>query len=116
MFFFRSLSNGSPALASSLTAYFNFGALFLLFRKRYGRLGARGLAASLAKMAVCAVAMAVISYYALAGLRISRSAAHLVTQAGLLAAVILVSAAVYFGLAWLLRCEELREFLLLAAA
>ncbi|MFZ0980462.1 MAG: murein biosynthesis integral membrane protein MurJ [Candidatus Acidiferrales bacterium] len=108
-FFYRSLSNGSPALASSLTAYFNFTALFLLFRKRYGRLGASGLAASLVKIGVCAVAMAFISYYGLQAAHFS-SAAHLVTQVGLLATVILVSTAVYFGLAWLLRCEELREF------
>jgi len=109
LFFYRSLSNGSPALASSLTAYFNFGALFLLFRKRYGRLGASGLAASLTKIAACAVAMAFISYYGLQAAHFA-SAAHLVTQVALLAAVILVSTAVYFGLAWLLRCEELREF------
>jgi putative peptidoglycan lipid II flippase len=109
LFFYRSLSNGSPALASSLTAYFNFGALFLLFRKRYGRLGASGLAASLVKIAVCAVAMAFISYYGLQAAHFS-SAAHLVTNVALLGALILVSTAVYFGLAWLLRCEELREF------
>ena len=109
LFFYRSLSNGSPALASSLTAYFNFGALFLLFRKRYGRLGASGLAASLVKIGVCAVAMAFISYYGLRAAHFS-SAGHLMTQVALLAGVILVSTAVYFGLAWLLRCEELREF------
>ena len=109
LFFYRSLSNGSPALASSLTAYFNFTALFLLFRKRYGRLGTSGLAASLVKIGVCAVAMAFISYYGMQAAHFS-SSAHLVTQIGLLAAVILVSTAVYFGLAWLLRCGELREF------
>jgi putative peptidoglycan lipid II flippase len=109
LFFYRSLSNGSPALASSLAAYFNFGALFLLFRKRYGPLGASGLVASLIKIAVCAVAMAAVSYF---GLRIAgfSSAGHLLTQAALLVAVILASTAVYFGLAWMLRCEELREF------
>jgi hypothetical protein len=40
-------------------------------------------------------------------------AQHLLAQAGMLAAIILGSVAVYFGLAWLLRCEELSEFLLL---
>ncbi len=109
LFFYRSLSNGSPALASSLTAYFNFGALFLLFRRRYGRLGAKGLSASLIKIAVCAVAMAFISYYGMQMVHFS-TAGHLLTQAALLVAVVLVSTAVYFGLAWLLRCEELREF------
>ena len=43
LFLFRALSNGSPALASSLTAYFNFVALYFLFRKRHGRLNGRVL-------------------------------------------------------------------------
>ena len=34
-------------------------------------------------------------------------------SAGLLGATILISTAVYFGLAWMLRCEELSEFFLL---
>jgi len=38
---------------------------------------------------------------------------RVVSQAGLLAAMILGSTAVYFGLAWLLRCEELPELFLL---
>jgi putative peptidoglycan lipid II flippase len=108
-FFYRSLSNGGPALASSLAAYFNFGALFLLFRKRYGPLGASGLIGSFIKITVCAVAMAAISYFGLRVVGFS-SPGHLLTQAALLVAVILASTAAYFGLAWLLRCEELREF------
>jgi putative peptidoglycan lipid II flippase len=111
LFLFRYLSNGSPALASSLSAYFNFVLLFVIFRKRYGRLGARGVAGSISKMVVCAVAMAAALY---AALRFSNfGVRHLLAQTGLLAAIILVSVTVYFGLAWLLRCEELSEFLLL---
>jgi putative peptidoglycan lipid II flippase len=111
LFLFRYLSNGSPALASSLSAYFNFVLLFVIFRKRYGRLGARGVAGSISKMVVCALAMAAASY---AALRFSNfGVRHLLAQTGLLAAIILVSVTVYFGLAWLLRCEELSEFLLL---
>jgi putative peptidoglycan lipid II flippase len=112
LLFFRVLSNGSPALASSLTAYFNFGVLFLIFRRRHGSLGGRGLAASLAKISTCATAMAGVSY---GTLRLSHfvAARHLVEQAGLLAGMILVSTATYFGLARLLRCEELSDFFLL---
>ena len=58
--FGRFLWNASPALASSLAAYFNFAALFLVFRGRYGALGARAILGSLAKMAACAVAMAAV--------------------------------------------------------
>lgn len=112
LFFFRTLSNGSPALASTLAAYFNFGALFLLFRKRYGRLGARRLTGALAKMAACAVGMGAVCYEAL---RLSdfADAHHLLQQVGLLAAMIAISVGAYFGLARLLRCEELGEFWLL---
>lgn len=112
LFFFRTLSNGSPALASSLAAYFNFGALFFMFRKRYGPLGARQLIGSLAKMGVCAAAMAAVSYGALRVWHFA-SARHLLEQAGLLATMIAASAAAYFALAWLLRCEELSEFFFL---
>lgn len=110
LFFYRALSNGSPALASSLAAYFNFGALFLVFRRRYGRLGARRVFGALAKMGVCTAAMAGVSYSCLQVWHFS-SAPHLLEQAALLAAVIVGSMAAYFALAWLLRCEELSEFL-----
>jgi putative peptidoglycan lipid II flippase len=112
LFFVRSLSNAGPALASSLAAYFNFGALLFLFRKRHGSLGLRGAAPSFAKMGVCAVAMALVP---VAVLRWSffLTAGHLLQRALLLAAVILASAAVYFGIARLLKCGELSEFWLL---
>jgi putative peptidoglycan lipid II flippase len=109
-FFFRYFLNGSPALASTIAAYFNFSALFLIFRKRHGTLGSRGLVAAIAKMAVCAGAMAISCYLALkfSGFAGSKYFLH---QAGLLAALILGSTAIYFGLARLLRCEELSELL-----
>jgi putative peptidoglycan lipid II flippase len=112
IFFLKYLSNGSPALASSLAAYFNFVLLFAIFRKRHGRLGARGLAASLSKMGTCAVAMAAVCYGALVMSRFA-TASDFLRQAALLIGIIVVSVGVYFGLAWLLRCEELSEFFLL---
>jgi putative peptidoglycan lipid II flippase len=75
LFAFRYLSNGSPALASSLAAYFDFALLFFFFRKRYGSLGFRGVAASLGKMGLCAVAMAAITYAVRCTLSISRECA-----------------------------------------
>ncbi|MGB0036796.1 MAG: murein biosynthesis integral membrane protein MurJ [Candidatus Acidiferrales bacterium] len=111
-FFFRYLSNGSPALASSLAAYFNFTMLFVIFRRRFGLLGGRKIAGSLAKMSVCAAAMAAVS---VAALNFSGFAGmpSFMSQLGSLVAVITVSAAVYFGVAWILRCEELSELFLL---
>jgi putative peptidoglycan lipid II flippase len=108
-FFLKYLSNGSPALASSVAAYFNFVFLFAIFRKRYGRLGARGLAASLSKMGICAAAMAAVCYSALKMTHFA-GVSDFLRQAATLAAVIAVSTGVYFGLAWLLHCEELEEF------
>ena len=112
LFFLKYLSNGSPALASSLAAYFNFVLLFGIFRKRHGRLGARGLAASLSKMGACAGAMAVVCYGALRFTHFS-GVSYFLGQAAILAGIIAVSTGIYFGLAWLLRCEELSEFFLL---
>jgi putative peptidoglycan lipid II flippase len=112
LFFLRYFSNGSPPLASSIAAYFNFVALFLIFRRRYGTLASPGLIAAMCKMGFCAAAMAVACYV---GLRVSGFAAaqHLLHQAGLLAAMIFASMAIYLGLARVLRCEELSELLLL---
>jgi putative peptidoglycan lipid II flippase len=112
LLFFRTLSNAGPALASALAAYFNFGALLLLFRKRHGRLGLRGVTTSFTKMAICAVAMAFVPIMVLHW-PYFLAARHVLEEAGLLAAVILTSTAVYFAVAWLLRCEELSEFWLL---
>ena len=110
--FSRYLWNASPALASSLAAYFNFALLFYIFRGRYGAMGARGIISSVSKMAICAAVMAGACFGAL---RYSDFAnmGHVLSQAGLLAAMILGSIAVYFGLAWILRCEELPELFLM---
>jgi len=109
-FFFRYFLNGSPALASTIAAYFNFTALFVIFRKRHGALGSRGIVAAVGKMTLCALAMAVACY---AALRFSGFAAsqRFLSQVSLLAAMILGSTTIYFGLARLLHCEELSELL-----
>jgi putative peptidoglycan lipid II flippase len=109
---YRFLSNGGPALASSLAAYFNFAMLFFVFRGRFGKLDVPGFLASFAKIAVSTLAMAAVSFESL---RLSNfeSFRHFVSQAGLLVLLIAVPTGVYFGAAWVLRCEELSEFLLL---
>lgn len=110
--FGRFLWNSSPALASSLAAYFYFGALFWIFRGRYGKLGTRTILGSLAKSVACALAMAAACS---ATLKYSHFAnvEHLLARAALLFGMIAASAAIYFGLAWLLRCQELPELFLL---
>jgi putative peptidoglycan lipid II flippase len=110
--FGRYLWNASPALASSLAAYFNFGVLFLVFRGRYGRLGASAIFNSLGKMALCAVAMSAVCFVAVKYSHLA-TAEHFLTKAAWLTGIIVVSAGIYFGLAWALRCEELPELFLL---
>jgi peptidoglycan biosynthesis protein MviN/MurJ (putative lipid II flippase) len=110
--FGRFLWNASPALASTLAAYFYFAVLFWVFRGRYGTLGTRAILGSLAKMIACASAMAAVCF---AALKYSHFATveHVLARAALLFAMIAASTAIYFGVAWLLRCEELPELFLL---
>jgi putative peptidoglycan lipid II flippase len=110
--FGRYLWNASPALASSLAAYFNFAALFVIFRGRYGSLGAAAICNALGKMALCAVAMSAVCF---AAVKFSHLATlqHFLAKAAWLTGIIVVSVGIYFGLAWALRCEELPELFLL---
>ena len=110
--FGRALLNGSPALASAASAYMNFGLLFWLFRRRYGRLGMRRVTAALARMAASAAVMATVCWVAMRRLPFAMNG-HLLAQAGWLAVVIAACVGVYFSLAWALRCEELGDFFLL---
>ncbi|HXA56672.1 MAG TPA: murein biosynthesis integral membrane protein MurJ [Candidatus Acidoferrum sp.] len=111
--FYRTLSNGSPALASSICAYLNFGTLFFIFHQRHGNLGTRGILRSLAKTATCAFAMAAVALGSRIFWHHRADALHVAEKAGLLCLIILAAVAAYLGLARLLRCEELDEFLLL---
>jgi len=110
--FGRYLWNASPALASSLAAYFNFAALFLIILRRYGSLGATAIFSSLGKMVLCAAAMSVACF---AALKYSHLATleHFLAKAAWLIAIIAISSGIYFALARALRCEELPELFLL---
>jgi putative peptidoglycan lipid II flippase len=107
-FLFSKLYNGSPPLASSLSAYFSFFVLFWLFRGRLGRLGTRALLGSLGKVLACsavmgAVCYAMLRFAGLAGIR------FFLGHAVMLAATIAAGLLVYLGLARLLRCQEIDE-------
>ena len=110
--FGRYLWNASPALASSLAAYFNFAELFVIFRGRYGRLGSAAIFNALGKMALCAVAMSAVCF---AAVKFSHLATlqHFLAKAAWLIGIMVVSVGIYFALAWALRCEELPELFLL---
>jgi putative peptidoglycan lipid II flippase len=106
--FFSTLLNGSPALATSLSAYFNFFLLFWLFRQRQGRLGTRALLSSLAKILACSAAMALVCYAMMiwSGFADYQT---LLPRIAMLGAMIGAGALVYLGLARLLRCAEMDE-------
>ncbi len=107
-YFFAKLKNGGPALASALAGYFNVFALFVIFRLRFGSLGTREIAASLAKIAVCAAAMGVVCWGAL---RYSQfdSIAHFFPRLVVFVALIASATLTYLGLAWVMRCAEISE-------
>jgi peptidoglycan biosynthesis protein MviN/MurJ (putative lipid II flippase) len=108
-YFFSKLRNGGPALATALAGYFNVTILFILFRLRFGRLGTGDILISLGKIAVCSTGMGALCWTAL---RYSHFSAledflpRLVMFVALIAGAVLT----YLALAWVLRCDELREF------
>jgi putative peptidoglycan lipid II flippase len=113
LWLFRYLSNGGPALASSLAAYFNVSVLYMIFRRRFGRLGAPGTWKAIGKMAASAAVMGLLLAAAMRVLQFESGPQLLLRQAAWLVSIIGVSVAAYFGCARLLRCDELGELLLL---
>jgi putative peptidoglycan lipid II flippase len=107
-YFFAKLKNGGPALASALAGYFNVFTLFVIFRLRFGRLGTREIAASLAKIAVCAGAMGVVCW---AALRYSQfdNIEHFLPRLLVFIALIGGATLTFLGLAWAMRCAEISE-------
>jgi peptidoglycan biosynthesis protein MviN/MurJ (putative lipid II flippase) len=108
IFLAQTLSNAGPALATAVAAYVNFGALFVIFRGRFGRVGATALLASLGRTVVCAAAMAAACLLLMRGYR-SIPSDRFMPQAAGLAVMIATAAGIYMGVAWLMRCEEVHE-------
>jgi len=104
----RSLANGGPALATSLAAYINIGALFVIFRRRFGRVGGWILLGSFAKTSACVLAMAIACVAMLRWVHFDSLQRYLV-QAGTLAGMIIVAVGVYLTAARVLRCDEVDE-------
>ena len=105
---FPQLRNGGPALATAISAYFNCGVLFLIFRKRYGRVGGREIMVSSLKALSAAALMGGICWLAV---QYAHLGAHqsLPVDASLLAATIGGACAAYVGLTWAFRSVELKE-------
>ena len=107
-FFFKRVQNGGPALATAIASFFDFFALFVIFRLRHGAMGTLEIFRSFGKISLCASIMGVACWF---GNRYtaftveSRFLVQLLVFSGLIAG----ATALYLGLAWLFRCHEIRE-------
>ncbi|GAC1701222.1 MAG: murein biosynthesis integral membrane protein MurJ [Candidatus Acidiferrum sp.] len=107
-FLFKRVQNGGPALATAIACFFDFFALFIIFRLRYGALGVMEVLRSVFKIAVCAgimgVACGIGAHYTQFTIH-SRFVVQLLVFIGLIGG----AAALYLALTWLFRCHEIEE-------
>jgi putative peptidoglycan lipid II flippase len=107
-FLYKRVQNGGPALATALATFFDFFALFIIFRLRYGPMGTLDIFRSFAKISLCAGIMGVACWF---GNYYTGFALHsrFLVQLLVFAALIIGATALYLALAWLLRCHEIEE-------
>src|SRR5690242_6047379 len=106
--FFRKLQNGAPALATALSCYFDFFALYGIFRFRYGSMGTRHLFRSFSKIFLCAGLMGLacwIGGHYTAFTVQSPFTVQLLVFGGLIGGATVL----YLALAWLFKCPEIEE-------
>ena len=105
--FIRPLRNGGPALATSLSAYFNSISLLVIFCRRHGTIGLRSIARSVARFAGGTIALGAVAYVMIhwPGFYSGRMTQKIVA----LAVTIAAATATYFAIASLLRSPELAE-------
>src|SRR3989449_6500057 len=60
LLFIRPLENGGPALATSLSAFFNSVALLIIFHRRYGSFGVRAIMRSICKFVASSLALGIV--------------------------------------------------------
>jgi len=102
------VQNGGPALATALACYFDFFALLLIFRWRYGIMGMREILRSFSKILLCSGIMGAACWF---GGRYTEFTIHsrflvqLLTFTGLITGATVL----YLTLAWIFRCSEIEE-------
>jgi putative peptidoglycan lipid II flippase len=106
--FFRRVQNGGPALATALACFFDFFALFIIFRLRYGALGTMEILRSFAKVLLCSGIMGVACRV---GMHYTAFTVHsrFLVQLIVFIALIAGATALYLALAWIFRCREIEE-------
>jgi putative peptidoglycan lipid II flippase len=106
--FLEPLRNGGPAAATSLAGFLNFALLLGIFVRRHGELGHRAILLSVGKASVATAVMGLACWSMLQASGFQQPhplSWQVMMLAGMLAAGILV----FFGMARLLRCEEVSE-------
>ena len=107
-FLFRRFQNGGPALATALASFFDFVALFIVFRVRYGAMGTFDILRSFGKISVCAAVMGAGCAVGLHYMQFTLQSSFAV-QLTYFVGMILGATLLYLGVAWLLRCSEVEE-------
>jgi putative peptidoglycan lipid II flippase len=107
------LAHAGLALANACASMANFAVLFLLLRRRLGRLEAGRIARSLARAAAAAAAMGALGWWLLRG-DLWAAGGQTALKAALFAATAALCVAVYLGASRLLGSEELGAVLALA--
>jgi putative peptidoglycan lipid II flippase len=107
LIFIRPLRNGGPALATSLSAFFNSTALLLIFYNRYGAFGVRSILHSVIKFIAASIVLAVVVYVMMhwPGFYAGHTSQKVVALGATIAAAVMT----YFGVAKLLGVRELEE-------
>jgi putative peptidoglycan lipid II flippase len=107
-FFFKRVQNGGPALATAIACFFDFFALFIIFRLRYGTMGTAEILRSFGKISICASIMGVACWF---GNRYTAFTIHsrFLVQLLVFSGLIVGATALYLALAWLFRCHEIQE-------
>jgi putative peptidoglycan lipid II flippase len=105
--FLAPLQNGGPALATSVSAFFNSFSLLLIFYRRYGPFGVWGIAHSVVKFGIASLALGAVAYVCIhwPGFYTGR----ITQKAAALGGTILAATTTYFATASVLRTRELTE-------
>ena len=107
-FLFKRVQNGGPALATAIACFFDFFALFIIFRLRYGALGTMQILRSFSKIFLCSGIMGVACWF---GNHYTEFAMHsrFLVQLSIFTGLIVGATVLYLGLAWVFRCHEIEE-------
>ncbi len=107
-FFFKRVQNGGPALATAIACFFDFFALFVVFRLRYGAMGTMEILRSFSKIFLCSGIMGVACWF---GLRYTEFTMHsrFLVQLSIFTGLIVGATALYLSLSWIFRCPEMEE-------